>query len=107
LNLTQFMLPEGSWFRTSPPFRTAPLARFFLCVAQPYHSRGIMRIIVNSRPLDTRQGQSLLALLVSLDLDPEVVVVERNLDIVPGSAFAATVLQENDKLEIMSFVGGG
>jgi sulfur carrier protein len=66
-----------------------------------------MRIIVNSRPLDTQQGQTLHALLVALDLDPDVVVVERNQDIVPGTAFAATVLQEDDRLEILSFVGGG
>lgn len=66
-----------------------------------------MRIIVNSHPMDMDQGQTLYALLVSLSLDPDVVVVERNLDIVPGAAFAATILQEGDRLEILSFVGGG
>jgi sulfur carrier protein len=66
-----------------------------------------MRIVVNSRPLDTAQGQTLHALLVSLDLDPDVVVVERNQAIVPGADFAATLLQEGDRLEVLSFVGGG
>ena len=35
------------------------------------------------------------------------VAVERNLEIVPKSAFAATALEDGDRLEIVHFIGGG
>jgi thiamine biosynthesis protein ThiS len=33
--------------------------------------------------------------------------VERNLEIVPRSAFPTTILEEGDRIEIVQFVGGG
>ncbi len=39
--------------------------------------------------------------------DPRRIAVERNGDIVPKAAYADTVLQDNDVLEVVSFVGGG
>ncbi len=39
--------------------------------------------------------------------DPKRIAVERNGDIVPKAAYADTVLQDNDVLEVVSFVGGG
>jgi thiamine biosynthesis protein ThiS len=33
--------------------------------------------------------------------------VERNLAIVPRSAYAATLLAEGDRIEIVHFIGGG
>ena len=39
--------------------------------------------------------------------DPKTVVVERNGNIVPADAFAATQLHGGDVLEIVQFVGGG
>lgn len=36
-----------------------------------------------------------------------LVAVERNGDIVPKSAYDATLLQDLDELEVVSFVGGG
>ena len=47
------------------------------------------------------------ALLALRGLDPQRVAVERNGAIVPRDAFAATVLTDDDVLEIVSFVGGG
>ena len=38
---------------------------------------------------------------------PEKVAVERNLEIVPRSLFASTVLCDGDRIEIVAFVGGG
>jgi thiazole synthase len=35
------------------------------------------------------------------------VAVERNLEIVPKSAFGTTEIQEGDRLEIVHFIGGG
>ena len=50
---------------------------------------------------------SLAALVERLGLDMRKIAVERNLEIVPRSAYAATELGEGDRLEIVNFVGGG
>ncbi|MCC7427091.1 MAG: sulfur carrier protein ThiS [Alphaproteobacteria bacterium] len=46
-------------------------------------------------------------LLGTLGLDTRKVAVERNLEIVPKSAYAATALADGDRLEIVHFIGGG
>jgi thiazole synthase len=50
---------------------------------------------------------TLSALLAQLNLDPRKIAIERNLEIVPKSAYAETVLTDGDRLEIVNFVGGG
>jgi thiamine biosynthesis protein ThiS len=42
-----------------------------------------------------------------LGLDSRKVAVERNLEIVPRSAYAATPLADGDRIEIVHFIGGG
>ncbi len=49
-----------------------------------------------------------LALLVeTLGMKADRVAVELNLDIFPRDRWAATALNEGDRLEIVHFVGGG
>jgi len=50
---------------------------------------------------------SLARFVEGLGLDVRKVAVERNLEIVPRSAYAATILGDGDRLEIVNFVGGG
>ena len=50
---------------------------------------------------------TLTALVEELGLDPRKVAIERNLEIVPKSEHAFTVLEEGDRLELVQFVGGG
>ena len=50
---------------------------------------------------------SIDGLLRELGLDARKVAVERNLEIVPKSAFTATRLSDGDNLEIVHFIGGG
>ena len=50
---------------------------------------------------------TLTELLISLDLDPKKVAVERNLEIVPKSQFDSQPIENNDNLEIVHFIGGG
>ncbi|MDZ4370460.1 MAG: sulfur carrier protein ThiS [Phenylobacterium sp.] len=47
------------------------------------------------------------ALVASLGLDVRKVAVERNLEIVPRSAYAKTPLADGDRIEIVHFIGGG
>lgn len=66
-----------------------------------------MHITVNGRSLEVEPGQTLLGLIVSMNLDPSVVVAELNQVIVSGEKFEATSLCAEDRLELLSFVGGG
>ncbi len=50
---------------------------------------------------------NLSGLLSLLDLDARKVAIERNLEIVPRSLFAATALADGDRIEIVHFIGGG
>ena len=47
------------------------------------------------------------ALVAALGLDPRKVAVERNLEIVPRSAYGRTPIADGDRIEIVSFIGGG
>lgn len=66
-----------------------------------------MHITLNGKRRHIAPGQSLHDLVLSMNLDPAVVVAELNRDIVPGTQFTATVLHDGDRLELLSFVGGG
>ena len=53
------------------------------------------------------EGLSLSALLERLNLPPDRVAVERNLEIVPRRSWSETMIREGDRLEVVQFVGGG
>jgi len=57
-----------------------------------------------SHPLDSG---NLMQFIKSLGLDPRTVAVERNGEIVRRDNWEITELLEEDKLEIIRFVGGG
>ena len=50
---------------------------------------------------------SIAALITALELDTRKLAVERNLEIVPRSAYARTPIADGDRIEIVAFVGGG
>ena len=66
-----------------------------------------MRITVNGEERAVADGATLEALLESLGIDRRKVAIERNLEIVPRSAYGQTLVAEGDKLEIVHFIGGG
>lgn len=66
-----------------------------------------MRLWVNGEVREAREGQTLLALIEALGINPQKVAVERNLEIVPKSRYYNTILASGDRLEIVHFVGGG
>lgn len=65
------------------------------------------RILVNGEARIVASGTTVLALLRELSLPETRVAVERNLSIVRKTEYGATVLAEGDRLEIVTFVGGG
>jgi len=66
-----------------------------------------MKINVNGENKECPTGTSVSRLLESLDIDKRYVAVEVNLKVVPRTQFSEMKLQENDSLEIVTFVGGG
>lgn len=50
---------------------------------------------------------TLAALVESLGMKADRVAVELNRDIVPRDRWAATAINEGDRLEVVHFVGGG
>lgn len=55
----------------------------------------------------TDDRATIAQLLDQLNLDPRQVAVERNREIVSRASYDATVLADGDRLEIVTFVGGG
>ena len=53
------------------------------------------------------KGISVAQLALELGLEPTKVAVERNLEIVPRSAYGSTALADGDRIEIVQFIGGG
>jgi thiamine biosynthesis protein ThiS len=66
-----------------------------------------MRLQVNGEPREFDVPMTVSSLVEMLGLDARKVAVERNLEIVPRSAYGLTMLGEGDRLEIVNFVGGG
>ena len=62
---------------------------------------------VNGELMQVAAGLTLAQLIGQLELDTRKVAVERNLEIVPRSAYATTRLEAGDRLEIVHFIGGG
>jgi thiamine biosynthesis protein ThiS len=64
-------------------------------------------IVVNGEPREAPAGATIEDFLRAHDLDPDLVVVERNGAIVSRRDVATTALEPGDGLEIVHFVGGG
>jgi thiazole synthase len=64
-------------------------------------------IVVNGASSSVDRGTTVGQLLDQLGIVPDRVAVEINLAVIDRRAFAQTSLQEGDRVEIVSFVGGG
>jgi sulfur carrier protein len=64
-------------------------------------------LTVNGKPHEMPEGTTVGALLAHLGVDTSRVAIERNQDVVPRRTYDAAVLRDGDKIEIVTFVGGG
>ena len=64
-------------------------------------------ITVNGETLDIREGATVLELLEAQGYRLGIIAVEYNGMILKKEDYGTTVLQKGDKLEVVSFVGGG
>jgi thiamine biosynthesis protein ThiS len=66
-----------------------------------------LTLTINGESRAFRDVADVAALVSALGLDMRKVAVERNLEIVPRSAYARTALADGDRIEIVHFIGGG
>lgn len=64
-------------------------------------------IVVNGESRDVPDNFAVADLLRQLQLDRTQVAVELNKDVLPRSEYDQTPLRADDRLEIVTFVGGG
>lgn len=69
--------------------------------------QGTMRIQVNGEGRTASADVTIADLLRELDIRPDRVAVEVNLEIVDRQEFDRRSLREGDCIEIISFIGGG
>jgi thiamine biosynthesis protein ThiS len=62
---------------------------------------------LNGKPQELTEGQTVRALLESLDLHPGMVVVELNREILERGRFGEFTICDGDTIELVHFVGGG
>ena len=69
-----------------------------------------MNTTVNGKPRTTDAtvtSMPLLAFLAAHDVNPKLVAVAINGDVIPKSTFADAVVREGDAIEVVRMVGGG
>lgn len=66
-----------------------------------------MQIQVNGEALQVQDKTTLRGLIEQLELGEKRIAVELNLEIIPRSEHPETILQENDRVEIVHAIGGG
>jgi sulfur carrier protein len=66
-----------------------------------------MQLTVNGQDRELAEGTTIAELLAELGLDPRMLAVERNLNLVPRAEHADTQLASGDRIEVVTLVGGG
>jgi sulfur carrier protein len=66
-----------------------------------------MLIFLNGEKKEILSGLTVKALLEHLEIKPERVAVEINEEIVRKATYAEVPVKENDRVEVVQFMGGG
>jgi sulfur carrier protein len=66
-----------------------------------------MQIQLNGQPYELPADATVADLIGRLELAGRRVAVELNLDIVPRSQHAQTLLRDGDRIEVVHAIGGG
>jgi thiazole synthase len=67
----------------------------------------LIRVTLNGKERRVPAGLTVTGLLEALELNPALVVVERNREILNRSRYSDVGVEEGDELELVHFVGGG
>jgi sulfur carrier protein len=68
---------------------------------------GSIQVQVNGKEREVQPGLSVHELVESLDLNPLLIVVELNREILSRDQFKDVHVSEGDAVELVHFVGGG
>ena len=66
-----------------------------------------LAIRVNGEPRRVPAGVTIAQMLEELGLNPLLVAVERNLEVVPRGTLGDVQVEDGDRFEVVHFVGGG
>ena len=66
-----------------------------------------MTIQLNGDRFEVAGPLTIGALLAQLKIDPRLVAVEHNVEVVKRHRYDTTIVNEGDEIEIVNFVGGG
>jgi len=66
-----------------------------------------MRVYVNGEARDFSGTPTLAEIITELDLPAARIAIELNRDVVRRSDWGSTMLKDDDRIEIVHFVGGG
>jgi thiamine biosynthesis protein ThiS len=67
----------------------------------------ILRVYINGESREVDDTPSLAELITQLELPAARIAVELNREVVRRSQWSSTMLREDDRIEIVHFVGGG
>ena len=67
----------------------------------------LIQVMINGEPREISPGTTVAALLTQLQMQPRLVAVERNRNLVPRAQHAACTLETGDRIEIVTLVVGG
>ncbi|HXT76784.1 MAG TPA: sulfur carrier protein ThiS [Candidatus Eisenbacteria bacterium] len=73
----------------------------------PVSTGATLAITVNGESRTIKPGATVIDLLQEIGLSSGRVAIERNLEILPRDQWPTTIIQPNDRYEIVHFVGGG
>jgi thiamine biosynthesis protein ThiS len=66
-----------------------------------------LTIQLNGERFEIAGPLTIAALLAHLNIDPRLVAVEHNIEVIKRHRYDTTTVNEGDEIEIVNFVGGG
>ena len=69
--------------------------------------RPLIDVVINGQGRAIAAGTTIATLIEELGLGDRKVAVERNREVVPRAQHASTILDAGDRVELVTFVGGG
>ena len=70
-------------------------------------AKDIMKIKINGKENTIQGMNSLIDLIKNRGFQDSSIVIEHNLKVIPREKWTEVMLRDGDRLEIVSFVGGG
>ena len=66
-----------------------------------------MKVVINGEKKEITDGMTILDMIQSLRLKPERIAVELNRRVLERENYVGQRINENDRIELLRFLGGG